>query len=121
MHIQPSPSSLHPSWCDPRVCRADDLNYYCDHRSTPLEWTPSVDNYAITTGLARFDGGGGPIPCAGVTTARLELRDLVDDNPDGTPRVMGVDLTAADARLLTAALVAVAEQLEAEQRRTVTR
>jgi hypothetical protein len=34
---------------------------------------------------------------------------------------MGVDLTAADARLLTAALVAVAEQLEAQQRRAVAR
>lgn len=119
MHILPSLPSLHPSWCDPRVCHADDLNYYCDHRSTPLEWTPSVDNYLVSTGLARFDGGGGPIPHAGVTTGRLELRDLVDDNPDGTPRVMGVDLAAADARMLAAALVAVAEQLEAQ--RAVTR
>jgi hypothetical protein len=69
--------------------------------------------------LARLDGDrAGDV---GTTTVRLELRDLASDNPGGSVRLLGVDLSSADARLLAAALVCVAEQLEDLQRREVTR
>lgn len=105
--------NTHPAWCDPRVCTADgDIS---DHRSTPMAWKPAADDYLITTSLAQLDEHGA-CPHTGAAKARIELRDLVSCHPDGSDRVVGTDLTAADARLLAAALVCVAEQLEAEQR-----
>lgn len=110
MHIQPVFS--HPDWCDPRTCITD--SQVIDHRSTPIEWKSSVDDYRLSVGLARFDGDP-LLPHLGDVTVQLRLRDLASDNLDGSERAIESDLTAADARLLAAALVCVAEQLEALQ------
>ncbi|WP_219413948.1 hypothetical protein [Pseudonocardia nigra] len=99
----------HPGFCDPRCCTTDRDNV--DHRSSPMSWKVAADDYLVTTGLARLDGGG-PFPHTGRTLARLDLLDLASDNLDGSRRTLGTDLTATDARLLAAALVTVAEQLE---------
>ncbi len=114
MHIEHVPA--HPTWCDPRTCLSDPDRV--DHRSTPLKWKSSVDDYQPIVGLARFDGDP-LLPHTGDVTARLGLLDVANDNLDGTPRLIETDLTAADVRLLAAALVCVAEQLEDLHRRAV--
>ncbi len=110
------PFCSHPQWCDPRTCvsAADRI----DHRSTPIEWKSSVDDYRLSVGLARFDGDP-LLPHTGVVAVQLRLIDVASDNPDGSQRFIESDLTAADARLLAAALVCVAEQLEALPQRGV--
>lgn len=113
--FDPVISVQHPSFCDPRVCAHVGVENV-DHRSTPFELRSSVDDYLLSAGLARFDSIDPELGYVGPATARLSLRDLASDNPDGTERVIGSDLTAADARLLAAALVCVAEQLEDLQR-----
>lgn len=111
------PSLAHPSWCDPRVCThlRDDV----DHRSTPMQWTTSVDDFLITTSLARLDEISPRIQATGRATVNLGLLDLASNNRDGSPRKVETDLSAQDARLLAAALVAAAEELEGLQRRGV--
>lgn len=109
------PSYAHPKWCDPRTC--DFLGTEnVDHRSSPFELKSTVDDYLMSTSLARFDSVDPRLGYVGPATVRLNLRDLASDNLGGSDRILGTDLTAADARLLAAALVCVAEQLEAEQR-----
>jgi hypothetical protein len=110
------PSALHPRWCDPRACST--ARGSVDHRSTPMAWKSSTDDYWISTCLARMDGDR---PSDVGTTTVRELRNLAALDADDASRTLGTDLTAQDARLLAAALVAVAEQLEAEQRREVAR
>ena len=114
MYIQPVFS--HPSWCDPRTCITDPDRI--DHRSTPIEWKSSVDDDRLSVGLARFDGDP-LLPHVGDVTVQLRLVDVASDNPDGSERFIDSDLSAADARLLAAALVCVAEQLEDLHRRAV--
>lgn len=110
MHIQPS--ITHPSWCDPRCCTAESHNV--DHRATPMQWKVSADDVLVTAGLSRYDCADPERPAAGLALARLGLRGLVCD-ADGEPSTIEFDLSPADARLLAAALVCVAEQVEAEQ------
>jgi hypothetical protein len=104
----------HPQWCDPRACV--DMRDDIDHRSTPMQWTSSVDDFLITTGLARLDEVSPRVQASGRATVSLGLRDLASTNLDGTPRALEMDLSAQDARLLAAALVAAAEELEAVTR-----
>lgn len=113
MHI--IPSQTHPTWCDPRGC-AHVGTENLDHRSAPFELKSSVDDFLLSAGLARFDSVDPRLGYVGPATVRLNLRDLASNNVDGSDRILGTDLTAADARLLAAALVCVAEQLEAQQR-----
>ncbi len=101
----------HPTYCDPRAC----LNLSTDnvdHRSTPLTFKPSVADIRVSVGLARMDGTG-PFPHTGNDAVRVELFDLASDCRCGEDRELGSDLSAADARLLAAALSCAADQLDA--------
>jgi hypothetical protein len=108
----------HPEWCDPRCCAPDRHNV--DHRATPLEWKVNADDVLVTVGLSRYDCADPEFPAAGQVLARLGLRGLVHD-ADGDPATIEMDLSSADARLLAAALACVAEQLDAERAREVSR
>lgn len=115
-----NPVSTCPSWCDPRTHREDSPNDV-DHRSTPMSWASSVDDFLITTSLARLDENSPWVQAIGKTTVNLGLLDLASDNRDGSPRKVETDLSAQDARLLAAALVAAAEELEDLQRQEMAR
>jgi hypothetical protein len=108
----------HPMWCDPRVCSHTRHDF--DHRSTPMQWTSSVDDFLITTSLAQLDELSPLVRATGRATVSLGLRDLASTNLDGSQRALETDLSVQDARLLAAALVAAAEELEGLQRREVT-
>ena len=82
-----------------------------------MTWKASADHFGLSVGLARFDSPP-PDAVAGPVTARLDIDDLLADGL-GVSRGVGVDLSAADARLLAAALVTVAAQLEDLQRQEV--
>lgn len=86
----------HPKWCDPRVCSHTRHDF--DHRSTPMVWTSSVDDFLITTSLARLDEASPLVQATGRATVNLGLRDLASTNRDGTQRAMEMDLSAQDAR-----------------------
>jgi len=109
MHIEHG--ITHPTYCDPRAClhlSTDNV----DHRSTPLEFKPTADDYRLSVGLARMDGTG-PFPHTGTDYVRLTLLDLASNCRCGEDRELGTDLSATDARLLAAALSCAADQLDA--------
>jgi len=108
MHIEHG--ITHPTYCDPRACVHDTGNV--DHRSTPLEFKPTIDDYRVSVGLARMDGIG-PFPHTGGDSVRLDLFDLASNCACGRDRELGSDLSATDARLLAAALSCAADQLDA--------
>jgi hypothetical protein len=99
----------HPDFCDPRVHRdlgPDDH----DHRSAPLEWEVGADDVVVRVGLSQLEDLG---PCGGRGTLRvnLELEHLQ------LARTVGVDLSSADARMLSAALMCAVEARDAAEHR----
>lgn len=105
----------HPAWCSAHECSAGPGDL--DHRSAPMRWTSSCDDFLITTGLARLDETNPGGETQGRARVNLGLLDIASNNLDGTRRHLETDLTAQDARLLAAALITAAEQLESLQRK----
>lgn len=104
----------HPGWCDPRACQPlDDTN--TDHRDSPLAWKVAGDDFRVSIGLSRLDEHGA-LSFTGTVRVNLGLADIESVGPDGNDRQLETDLTAADARMIAAALNCAADRLE-----TVTR
>lgn len=102
----------HPKWCDPRTCLSLGIENV-EHRTAPFELKATVDDYLLAVGLARFDSIDPQLGYTGRDAVHLELTDVESVALDGSPLVLGTKLTAADARLLAAALDCAADQLDA--------
>lgn len=102
----------HPGFCDPRRCQHVG-NDNVDHRSTPLDFKSTVDDFRMTIGLSRFDSLETDTGYQGTPQVNLGVLDIGSVNLDGSPRLIETDLSANDARLLAAALSCAADQLDA--------
>ncbi|OLT12245.1 hypothetical protein BJF78_24595 [Pseudonocardia sp. CNS-139] len=106
----------HPEWCDPRGCDTDGA--VTSHRSTPMTWRVSIDDFEISVGVARYDEVVRGVEEAGEVRGTLRLHRV----DSGLHRLLDeTDMSAGDLRLLAAAAVSVAEQLEQLQRVAVDR
>lgn len=101
----------HPTWCDPRLCRTFPSNLI--HRSAPTAWDLGTD-MRVAVGLTRSDEIGA-FENTGVPVVTLGLADTESVTEHGEPIDVDAWLDAPNARLLAAALITVAEQLEAVQ------
>jgi len=108
----------HPAFCDPRLCASSPSNLF--HRGAPMVWALGC-GITVTVGLSQTDEIGrfyGP----GTPHVSLGLRDEESVTKHGDNiEVDDAWLDSAGARLLSAALVCFAEQLEELQGQQVTR
>jgi len=101
-------SITHPSWCT--HCSAGDPDI-TEHRGLPAVMRSSVDDASLAVFPVQIDAGACDLPFIGEGMVRITITDLVRG------RVIGADLSPADARTLANALVEAATEVETEHQR----
>src|SRR5690242_5129680 len=98
---------IHPSYCDPAACTP--MGGDVLHKSETF--TMRVGDVLAAVGLCRLDDLGA-FGHVGRDSVRLRLFDLESAHEDGGDVEVSASFDAAQARLLAAALLCAADQLD---------
>lgn len=100
------PTTVHPTWCDPRSCTAHlhedgDISY--EHRSSGATYRPAAQRDAeITIRTTQLDDRG-DFPTLGAVVITVELSNTAQSATyGGPPLAFDIDLDPLDCRMLAA-------------------